>query len=205
MEDKYLCGRNISHKCRFQEKNKLIIVANDYSYFEPVSTLSSSLNDVTMLWNLFRRHFCFSEEQIFIYGDLNIDGKMIAWKKRYKIPINLEGKIYFYYSGHGYSDGKLDINKDLENKLNKISISYSIIDSCYSHLYISDTNTFIGATNSDKYLACSTRKVSSFSLNFCKYIIQKENLLDNFKEWIRENKYSFSCEDESMFMKDFFL
>lgn len=219
MEESYPCGRRISHKCRYREKSKLIIIANDYSDFEPITTLSAAINDVSMIWNLFRRHFCFHKEQIFVYGQVNIKGKMIAWKERFNIkdPKNIfdhpdsNDQIYFYYSGHGYDDGRLDINPNLEAKLIRDKL-YLIVDACYSHLWHiiehSSMTGFIGATNCERDIAASTKLISSFTLNFAKFITQASKVddsLESFKEWIKEQQYSFICSQEEIFVKDFLV
>lgn len=217
MEESYPCGRKISHKCRYQEKSKLIIIANDYSDFEPIPTLSAAINDVSMIWNLFRRHFCFHEDQIFVYGQVNIGGKMIAWRKRFNLPTEFTEQTYFYYSGHGYNTGKLDINPKIEAQLIKASQVklYLIIDACFSHLWHvvkKDNNSssfaFIGATNCDRDVAGSTKLISAFTLDLAKYLTRKnkaegkDNLLKDFEEWIKEQQYTFQCSQEDLFVKD---
>lgn len=213
MEEPYLCGRKISHKCRYQEKSKLIIIANDYSDFEPIPTLSAAINDVSMMWNLFRRHFCFHENQIFVYGQVNIDGKMIAWRKRFNLPTEFTDQTYFYYSGHGYDTGKLDINPKIEAKLIKASQTklYLIIDACYSHLWHvtkSEITAFIGATNCERDVAGSTKLISAFTLDLAKYLTRKVKSeegkeLESFEEWIKEQQYTFTCTNKTFFVEDF--
>lgn len=93
-----ICRRNITHKCRYNPGSILIIVANDYSDLSTLGSLSSALNDVSVIWSLFKRHFCFNSEQIYIYGRLNTGGKMIPWRNRFNLPIKqglISDKIYF--------------------------------------------------------------------------------------------------------------
>lgn len=219
MGDISLCERKISHKCRHRSKAKLIIIVNDYSDFEPIPTLSSAINDASVIWNLFRRRYCFNKSQIFVYGRVNIKGKMIAWKDRFNLPTDFSQETYFYYSGHGYKTGKLDIPLNIEKNLK--NSKYLVIDACYAHLWYEDLFskekevTFIGATSCDRDLTGSTKLISNFTYDLAKYLTNdnksedyledKEKLLPKFQDWIKEKKYSFHCFEEKMFVNDFLL
>lgn len=196
------CERKISHTCRYQHSHLLVVVANDYSGMSCMAQLSSALNDVSTIWNLFRRHYCMSAKQIYIFGNLNLDGKMIAWRSRYNIgvpKISDSKKVFFYYSGHGYPDGKFDLNPKL------LIGNYYIIDSCYSYLFDSKGNPII-ASSSESSAISTSKKVSEFTLNFTNYIRNIRNIKGylDFTDWILTNKYFFKLNSstEAEFIKD---
>lgn len=202
----YKCGRQITHKCRWNPNTKLIVIAHDYSQFSPMSALTSALNDVSMIWKYFRRKRCLHEDQIFIYGNMNIDGKIVPWKRRFniEIPIVSDSDImYFYYSGHGYPCGTLDV----PSKIRSISFKYYILDCCYSHKN-TDCKTLLGATDENKSLACSNHKVSKFTLDLLKYWIHMEESgikVNDFIVWMNENNYIFRYESLETFSTETFM
>lgn len=215
MEETSFCERKISHKCRHKPKAKLIIIANDYSDFEAIPTLSAAINDVTVIWNLFRRHYCFNKNQIFVYGKINIRGKMIAWKDRFNLLTDFNEETYFYYSGHGYDNGKLDLPSSLELKLKNSLFSklYLIVDACYSHVWyesykLKDSLSFIGATNCKRNIAGSTKLISNFTLELTKYLTKKKEEKENikllilFQDWVEERQYTFECCKKETFTED---
>ena len=187
------------HKCVWNSKSLFIIVCNDYSHRSPLSTLSSSINDVSLIYRLFKNRKCFNENQIFIYGKVNTDGKMIPWKKRHNIPIeeNLEEKeIYFYYTGHGRPSGDIHIPNDIKT----LNIGHSILDCCYSHKVIMGNNR-VGSTTQGNVLAVSTKIVSKFTSDFVKLLTNNQIGIQEFKEWIGENRYFVQITDEDSFSR----
>ena len=145
---------------------KLIIIAHDYCE-KKSSNLSSSLNDVTIVWNFFRRSLDFDSNQIYIYGEMDVDGKMLPWKKRYNRgnpPKEITKEFdYVYYTGHGYYDGNSNSSyDDYDSKYSEDS--FHIIDCCYSYLWDKPFRGFIGSTDGKKsFLSLSTRKASVFT------------------------------------------
>jgi hypothetical protein len=201
LKDMYKCGRKITHKCKWDPYSRLIIVSHDYSRFSPLSALTSSLNDVSITWKYFRRQKCFNEDQIFVYGDLNIDGKIIPWRKRYNIELFLDSIdiiTYFYYSGHGFPGGKIDIPSFIVMK----EFDYSIIDCCYSHQW-NTTKTLLGSTCENNVLASSNHKVSKFTIDLLRYILNPDFNIEDFRNWMKENNYTFVTECQESFIKDF--
>lgn len=191
-----MCQRLLTHNCFYRENNKILIIAHDYNSCS-LNNLNSSINDVTIVWNYLRRKRCFNENQIFIYGDLNIDGKMIPWRKRYfkGIPLKdiLKGCNYFYYTGHGHSNGEFN-NYNLEG--NK-DIFY-IIDSCYSYLWNHPMKGIMSSTDGiETFISISTQKCSYFTGKLFEYLEISD--LSDIKEWFQ--KHNFKLEGDYSHLK----
>lgn len=184
-----MCERNIIHQCKYNPKNQILIISHDYLNHKN-GNLSSCLNDITLVWNYVRYKLCFNKSQIFIYGCMNTDGKMIPWLECYvkdKIPdknILLECN-YFYYSGHGYSNGKIDNYNLISNKN-----VFNIIDSCYSYLiYDSSKMKGIMASTDGKktFLSTSSRMCSYFTSELFDYLSSDSK--EDIKEWFRKKDF----------------
>lgn len=187
----YPCGRKITHECKYRPEVRLIAVGNDYS--GKGFPLKSSINDITLIWNYFRRRQCFSESQIIILGDMNVDGKLIPWKKRYHRELEPGGEtIIFYYSGHGYPSGKLDVNIDLHKD------SMLLIDACYAHLWEHLRSPYIVSTSTRNALSISTLKVSRFTLELTKLLNIDELNWDIFQKWAIENEFQIDLTEEDL-------
>jgi hypothetical protein len=185
---KGVCLRKITHKCRYNPETRLIIVANDYSKHGSLSTISCVLNDVTLVWNYFKRYHCMSDSQITVLGVLDFEGKMIPWKHRYNAKIT-SGVNYLYYTGHGYADGSIDINSD-----DMPEICLSIIDSCYSHKWKGLTEPYIVSSCDGNAISMSTPILSIFTYELIKMLIKSPSY-EEFSEWSLERKFPFKISE----------
>ncbi len=195
------CSRKISHKCLFNNNHLLFIIAYDYANKWSASTnsLSSSLNDVSLIWKVFRRKYCLNTDQIFIFGELDLDGKMVPWRERYfsKFPdvIPSDKKIVFYYSGHGMEDGSFcipagqaQIALDL---LKNGKYLWYILDSCYSYRWNPPSVplwTKVCATTMAIPIGISCKKISFFTYNFTSFLMSDSQTQDLI-HWAEENGY----------------
>ena len=209
---KYRCDRKITHDCRYRSNVQLIIYANDYSSHGTLLKLESSINDVTLIWKYFRRYLCFNENQITVRGCINFDGKIVPWRKRYNSPLNEGGdggagateacegaegggaceipKItYFYYSGHGNSDGTLGIRGDIP------ICDFNIIDACHSHKWKNLKPSYIISTSDENNITVSNKMISLFTLNLIKLLIEIPEY-DELIPWIKKNRYSIDITEE---------
>lgn len=201
MIDKYRCDRKITHDCRYRSNVQLIIYANDYSSHGTLLKLESSINDVTLIWKYFRRYLCFNENQITVRGGINFDGKIVPWRKRYNSLFNIVGvegieacesipKItYFYYSGHGNSDGTLGIKG--ENPI----CDFNIIDACHSHKWKNLKPSYIISTSDENNITVSNKMISLFTLNLIKLLIERPEY-EELIAWIKKNRYSIDIPEE---------
>lgn len=194
------CTRKLSHRCRYREDHVLLIIGNDYSNVSRLMALDSVLNDISLIWRYFRRYQCFSREQIFIGGSLDTSGKMLPWKKRMISPKkqDLDGKkIYFYYTGHGYPSGRIDISQDI---LSLISPSTEksmvlIVDSCWAHKWVTSRfYSYICATNECMEVATSSQKISVFTYELVKFLTRETVSREDFFKWADERNYLVKLE-----------
>lgn len=189
-----LCERKLSHICKHSPNSILIIYVNSYTYS---TFLPSAHNDATLIWKYFRRNKCFNKDQIFIFGDLDIKNKCIPWRERYNLKleaIDPKVNIYFYYSGHGYPDGRYDISNNVLKLISKDSIC--ILDSCFSYLW-NNSEEYIASTSEENALSLSTKKISLFTFDFIKYLLSENECL---KEFIKINNYTLVTKDINEFL-----
>lgn len=181
-----MCNRLLSHNCLYKDSNKIVIISHDYLN-STKTNLSSSINDVTIVWNYLKRKLCFNENQIIIFGEIDIDGKMIPWRKRYNKGIPPKNILYksniFYYTGHGYSDGKFDTYNIYFEK----DVLY-IIDACYSYMWPENGKGIITSSNGiENFISLSTKRCSYFTNSLFEYL--GNNNIINLKEWAKINNF----------------
>lgn len=200
-----MCERGLEHKCSFREDNRLLVIGHDYygktrstrNTRNTRNTLNSSLNDITIVWNYFRRKKCLNKQQIYIYGELDLNGKMLPWKSRYfeKAPSKdlMLSSNYIYYTGHGYDDGTYD-----DYNLESSAESLHIVDCCYSYLWDKSMTGMMASTDGKKsFISISVCKASIFTmklfelLNKIYYEDFDENLRELFENFFKENNFSF--------------
>lgn len=192
-----MCERKIKHICDYRKNNRLLIIAHDYhdTFF---NNLNSSINDITIVWNYFRRNKCLKKDQIYIHGKLDINGKMIPWKNRYfeNSPTKdiYISSNYIYYTGHGYDNGTFD-----DYKIETNSESLHIIDSCYSYLWDKKMKGMMSSTDGIKSFICiSMNKCSIFTL---KLFTLLEKIYFKKKDIELRKKIELFFEENNFFSK----
>lgn len=186
------CSRKLPHKCRYNPDSRLIIYARDYSKYGSLIKLNSTINDVTLVWKYFRRSHCFNEDQITVLGDIDCDGKMIPWKHRYNTPITKGNNYYFYYTGHGYRDGTLDIDICVPKN------SFKIVDSCYSYLWkdLDKDFPYITSASEGNALSTSNGRISRFTFEVIKFLKSNPKYKDLI-DWALENRYTINLDKDA--------